>query len=507
VIQSPLSFDLERFEYFPATRESGVLRLSGRWRCAIAEVFEPPSLVVDCRNESQNTPALPPLAPIAGGPEPELWRAGFGAFKAVVEDPDGRWFLHWADDEIELPAPVVAPASPSHEALRERRQTAGRRAVDRRVPSLARAVGAIAEDEREAAHLKLERMRVAVQNARSERDVARARAEHAGTRAAASQREADEARAEAKAAQEEAAAVRAEAAAHAEIHRAQGTVDQALARAHQADAEAGRLAVAALRREVEAGVVAAEELRGELLARLDEERVAVERSRSERLESERLLAQRFDEQADEARGELERLRVGLGEAEAQAGVAQVEAQAAFVEVAQLRAELVDARVEVAEAQAQLVEARGRAEGAEASAEAAGRQADEARGELERARSQARDEVKAAGESAAVAVSRATQSVTEIETTVEFARCEAEEARRDAARLRAHAEASEARLQGMVDSGESRNAALLLRVADAEARARATVEHDRHAIKREQRDAERLLEIARERERGDTSPPP
>lgn len=111
--RTALCFELERFEYFPATREVGVLRLSGRWRCPVARGVTPPSLFAGPADVLRATTALPPVASVAAGPDPELWSAGFGASRALVDDPEGRWLLRWSGGEQALPHPVVSVAAVS----------------------------------------------------------------------------------------------------------------------------------------------------------------------------------------------------------------------------------------------------------------------------------------------------------------------------------------------------------------------------------------------------------
>src|SRR3954471_15299623 len=159
----PATFDVERFEHVAATKETALLRLSGRWRSAQRERLSPPMLVVDDGRRTHRLAARPgpeDAAPLAG-PEAPSWRAAFSAPAGLIEGRGTAFALDAGRGAlVDLPHPVAGrrerrpPPPPEvsaaldEEALAASRAEAERRARERR--EAMRALEGLLATERDA---------------------------------------------------------------------------------------------------------------------------------------------------------------------------------------------------------------------------------------------------------------------------------------------------------------------------------------------------------------------
>src|SRR5256885_12776692 len=102
-------FAVGRFEHAPATPETALLRVSGRWVSDQRERLSPPMLVIDDGRRTHRLPALPgpeDAAPLPG-PEAPRWRAAFSAPAGLIGGKGTVFALDAGRGAIvDLPRPI-----------------------------------------------------------------------------------------------------------------------------------------------------------------------------------------------------------------------------------------------------------------------------------------------------------------------------------------------------------------------------------------------------------------
>ena len=127
VTSEPL-FELEAFEYLPATAGTALVRVAGTWQ---ADALEEPSLVVSTAFGDDRIAPLPDSAgaPVAGAP----WRAAFSLALHVLTAGTAAFALEAGDDAaVELPQPSER-GEPGFDRVRAGRELGELRAANDRL--------------------------------------------------------------------------------------------------------------------------------------------------------------------------------------------------------------------------------------------------------------------------------------------------------------------------------------------------------------------------------------
>jgi hypothetical protein len=142
------AFELDEFEAVPATPDSVLLRIAGRWTREPGDC----ELVARSAGSSHTLDALPPL-PASG----DIWRAAFSATRTLVERDDVQFKLVPSHGRrVRLPRPASRSASAAAAPAREReRFLALLESANERSDQLERALAA----ERELAEERLAALR------------------------------------------------------------------------------------------------------------------------------------------------------------------------------------------------------------------------------------------------------------------------------------------------------------------------------------------------------------
>ncbi|MDQ6816452.1 MAG: hypothetical protein M3018_03465, partial [Actinomycetota bacterium] len=142
------AFELDQFERVPATADSTLLRLAGRFRAPDPRALGIPVLVVDDGSREHRLTSLPgPSSDASAGPDGDSWRAAYPIGAALGGDVAGCWLELEGGDRVELP-------EPAEHRLSER---ASRAVIDERTPPVGsepakRELAQLRDREREANH-------------------------------------------------------------------------------------------------------------------------------------------------------------------------------------------------------------------------------------------------------------------------------------------------------------------------------------------------------------------
>ena len=104
---APVQFELEEFEYVPATAGTALVRIAGKWQAKPKQELPPLTLLVRTPLGDDRVPPLPDAAAatVTATPAGSAWRAAYSVAIHVLTGGSASFLLEADGIQIELPAP------------------------------------------------------------------------------------------------------------------------------------------------------------------------------------------------------------------------------------------------------------------------------------------------------------------------------------------------------------------------------------------------------------------